>query len=136
MATNNPTFNTDGLVPIRGYQLSVHWSYVIMIGVAIVFLHFAFFATAIYLSRLVIIKDDTFLSAARLLSPLVEHLGPRATLLEGKELASALERFVPQGLVYGPKEDKELSGTVLGIGENILPRRRLPAKRHPDGRYI
>ena len=136
MATYNPSFQTEGLLPTLGYNLSVHWSYVIEISMGIIFLHFVFFATAIYMSRLVVIKNDTFLSAARLLRPLVEHLGPRATLLEGKDLSEAIEEFVLRGIIYGPREDNELHGTVLDIGEDIQPRQRLQTRRHPDGRYL
>lgn len=136
MATHNPRFNVEGLVPMLGYKLSVHWSYVIEICVSIVFVHFLFFIAAIYMSRRIIIKDDSFLSAARLLRPLVEHLGPTATLLEGKELSKVIEEFVPLGIVYGPRVDKEHPGTFLDIGEEVQPRRRLPTKRHPDGRYL
>ena len=88
------------------------------------------------MSRLVIIKDDTFLSTARLLRPLVEHLGPRATLLEGKELSKAIEEFMPNGIVYGPRQDMELHGTALEIGEAIRPRRILDTWHHSDGRYL
>ena len=136
MATHNPTFSYEGLTPVLGYNLSVHWSYVIEIAVTIVVVHFVFFMVAIYLSRLVVIKDDTFLSAARLLRPLMEHLGSKATLLDGKELSEAIQKFVPNGIVYGPREDHEQHGVVLDIGEDIKPRKRLPTRRHPDGDYL
>lgn len=84
MATRNPTFEAEGLVPILGYNLSIHWNYVIALCACIVGIHFVLFAAAVYTSRLVIIKDDTNLSTARLLKPLVEYLGSRATLLEGE----------------------------------------------------
>ena len=136
MATTNPTFGTEGLVPILGYRLSVHWDYVIALCACIVGIHFALFAAAVYTSRLVIIKDDNFLSTARLLKPLVEHLGPRATFLGGRELSDAIEEFVPGGVVYGPREDGPLGGTALDLGEQVLPRRRLNNRRHLDGRYL
>ena len=136
MATNNPTYSTEGLVPILGFSLSVHWNYVIAVCVCIVVVHFAFIVTAVYTSRLVIIKDDTFLSAARLLRPLVEHLGPRATFLEGKELSEAIEEFVPKGVVYGPRNDEALGGRALDLGEGVLPRRELIRRRHPNGEYL
>lgn len=136
MATTNPTFGIEDLVPIRGYNLSVHLDYVIELCACIVGVHFALFAAAVYTSRLVIIKDDTFLSTARLLRPLVEHLGPRATFLEGKELSKAIEEFVPGAVVYGPREDGALGGMALGLGEGVVPRRGLRTRRHPDGRYL
>ncbi|MCJ1455005.1 hypothetical protein MMC28_005358 [Mycoblastus sanguinarius] len=136
MATTNPMFSIEGLVPILGYKLSVQWDRFIALRVCIVGVHFALFAAAVYTSRLVIIKDDIMISTARLLRPLVEHLGPRATLLEGKELSEAIEKYVPSGVVYGPREDRALSGTALDLGEEVIPRRRFSTGRHPDGRYL
>lgn len=136
MAAINPTFKTEGLVPILGYKLSIHWNYIKPLCACIAGVHFILFAAAIYTSRLVIIKDDSNLSTARLLRPLVEHLGPRATLLRGEELSQAIEIHVPSGVVYGPREDGQLGGTVLDLGEEVLLRRRLSTGRHPDGIYL
>ncbi|KAF6223095.1 hypothetical protein HO173_013308 [Letharia columbiana] len=69
----------------------MHWSYVIELCACIVGVHFVLFAAAVYTSRLVIIKDDTMISTAILLKPSVEHLGPRATFLAGKDLSEAIE---------------------------------------------
>lgn len=136
MATTNPRFNIEDIVPILGYSLSIHWVYVISLCACIAGVHLVLFAAAVYSSRLVIIKDDTNISTARLLRPLVEHLGPSATFLEGKELSEAIEQHVPRGVVYGPREDQGLGGMTLDLGEEVLPRRRLRMGRHPDGRYL
>ncbi|KAL2041509.1 hypothetical protein N7G274_005891 [Stereocaulon virgatum] len=112
MADVNPTFETEGIVPILGYRLSIHWKYAIALFACIVGVHFILFAAAIYTSRLVIIIDDSNLSIARLLRPLVEYPGPRAALLKGKEFSQAIEEHVPLGVMYGPREDRGLGGTV------------------------
>lgn len=98
--------------------------------------HVFLLAAAVYTSRLVIIKDDTNVSRARLLMPLVEHLGSRATLSEGKELSKAVEEYVPRGVIYGSREYRELGGTALNLGEEVLPRRRLRSVRYSDRRYL
>lgn len=136
MATRNPTFEVEGLVPILGYNLSIHWNYVIALCACIVGIHFVLFAAAVYTSRLVIIKDDTNLSTARLLKPLVEYLGPRATLLEGRELCKAIEEHIPRGFVYGPRKERELGRMALDLGEEVMLRRQLSTGRHPDGMYL
>ncbi len=66
----------------------------------------------------------------------MEHLGPRATFLEGKELSRAIQEVVPGKVVYGPREDGGLGGMALDLGEGVVPRRKLRTRRHPDGRYL
>lgn len=135
MATRNPTIQVPGLVPILGFNLSIHWNYVLALCLCIVAAHFIIFATAIYNSRLVVIKDESNISIARLLRPLVEHLGDGGTILDGKELCGVIEGRVGSRVVYGVREGKG-EGRVLDVGEGIVPREWLRSRRHPDGRYL
>ena len=52
MATSNPTFKAEGLVPILGYKLSINWNDVTALCACIVGVHFGLFAAAVFISRL------------------------------------------------------------------------------------
>ena len=136
MATRNPSVQTHSAVPILGFHLTVQWKFTLALCASIVIVHFLFFAAAVYTSRLVIIKDDSNLSTARLLRPLVEHLGSQGTLIEGKDISRVIEDNGVMGLVYGPREDPGAGGRVLDISDRVMPRRTLAGSRHPDGTYL
>ncbi len=136
MAIRNPRIQIRGLVPYLGSHLTVSWSYVIALATCIAGVHFALFASAIYGSRVVIIKDDSNLSIAQLLRPLVDNLGSSGMLLQGKEISQFLDRDGTSGVVYGPCKIEEPDVYNLGIDGNIVPRKRLYNRRHPDGMYL
>ena len=136
MATRNPSVQSEGAVPILGFQLTVHWPFTCALCASIVIVHFLIFAAAVYTSRLVIIKDDSNLSTAKLLRPLVDHLGGQGTLIEGKDISKAIEDHGVGGLVYGPREDPGAGGRVLDVSDRVMPRRALARCRHPDGTYL
>ena len=136
MAVRNPSIQVHGLVPILGYHLSIHWNYVVGLCACIVGVHFALFAAAVYTTRLVVIKDESNLSIARLLRPLVEHLGESGTLMDGEKMSAVIEEKLPNGIVYGPREEGGVGGERrLDVGEGLKSRRMWPDGRHPDGRY-
>ena len=136
MAIRNPSVQYHGAVPILGFHLHVEWKFTRALCASIVIVHFLFFATAVYTSRLVIIKDDSNLSTARLLRPLVDHLGSQGTLIEGKDISRVIEDNGVSGIVYGPGEDPGTGGRVLDISDKVMPRRTLAGRRHPDGTYL
>lgn len=136
MATRNLTVQNHGSVPILGFRLSVNWDFTLVLCASIAGAHFGLFAAAVYASRLVIIKDDSNLSTARLLRPLVHRLGNKGTLFEGKDISKLLVIYGVEGLVYGPRDDKVEGGRFLDINEAVIPRRRLKNWRHLDGRYL
>ena len=136
MAVRNPSVQTHGAVPILGFHLTVQWKFTCALCACIVIVHFLFFAMAVYTSRLVIIKDDSNLSTARLLRPLVDHLGSQGTLIEGKDISRVIEDNGVRGLVYGPRDDPGAGGRVLDISDRVMPRRTLARWRHPDGTYL
>lgn len=136
LATQTPKIQVNGDVPHLGSNLSIHWGNVIALCAGIVGAHLAIFAAAIYIGRLVIIRDESFLSIARLLRPLVEHLGDGGTLLDGEETSTVIEAKVPGDFVYGPRESDREGWRILDIGGDIKPRENWNDKRHPDGRYL
>ncbi|KAK0509699.1 hypothetical protein JMJ35_008093 [Cladonia borealis] len=136
MAIRNPTVQSHGAVPILGFHLTVQWEFTLALCASILIVHFLLFAAAVYTSRLVIIKDDSNLSTARLLRPLVDHLGGQGTLIGGKDLSKAMEDNGVKGLVYGPREDPGAGGRILDISDRVMPRRTLARWRHPDGIYL
>jgi len=85
---------------------------------------------------LVVIKDESNLSIARLLRPLVDRMGNSGTLVDGEEMSGVIEENLPRGGVYGPREDGGGVGRMLHIWEGTRPRERWANRRHPDGRYL
>ena len=136
MAIRNPSVQFHGAVPILGFNLTVQWGYVGGLCGAIAFVHLLFIAAAVYTSSKVIIKDDSNLSTARLLRPLVDHLGSQGTLINGKDMSRVIEDNGFRGLVYGPREDPGAGGRVLDISDSVMPRKTLAGRRHPDGTYL
>ena len=136
MAIRNPSVQSHGAVPILGFKLTVQWGSIGGLCGAILSVHFLFIAAAVYTSSKVIIKDDSNLSTARLLRPLVDHLGSQGTLIEGKDISRILEDNGVRRLVYGPREDPGAGGRVLDISDRVMPRRTLAGSRHPDGTYL
>ena len=59
MASLNPRIQMVGSVPYLGSHLTVCWRDVIALFVCIVGIHFALFASAIWATRVVVIKDDS-----------------------------------------------------------------------------
>jgi hypothetical protein len=75
LATKNPRIDIQGTVPYLGSPINISWPYAITLFASIAGVHLTLLASAIYATRLVVIKDDSNLSTARLLRPLVDHLG-------------------------------------------------------------
>lgn len=136
LAKKNPQLQMQGLVPYVGSRLEVFWGIAITLLVGIVGVHLLLFTIVVYASRVVVIKDDSNLSAARLLHNLIDVLGPAGTFLDGKQLSQALSPSVADGVVYGPKHDATSQGYYLGLGTGLAPRTQLPNRRHPDGKYL
>ena len=64
------------------------------------------------------VKDDSELSTARLLRPLVEALGASGTLSTGKAMSQVLYK---DGLVYSPRETNGSNEYTLEMSEDVLP---------------
>jgi hypothetical protein len=137
MAWKNPRITVNCSVPYLGSRIYVSWPYLIALLACISGVHFALFASAIYTSRLVVIKDDSNLSTARLLRPMAEDLGHSGTVLKGKELSQVITRREGKGgVVYGPRNVEGWPNYYLDIGNSVPPRTKWKDRRHPDGVYL
>ena len=136
MINNNPPIQANGSLPHLGSRLTVVWPYAGALSAWILGIQFAIFAVVVRTAQVVVVKDDTHLSTARLLRPLVDDLGASGTLMSGRKISQALQgRREAAGLVYGPRPVKNSTDYDLAIGEDVLPRGRWPDRRHPDGVY-
>lgn len=133
MASKNPRIPIHGTVPHLGSRLHVYWPYAIALCLSIAGIHLALFLATVITTKGVISKDDSNLSTARLLRPLVESLGTGGTLLSGKKIGEVTQRNGFGGLVYGPRQGDNPSEYVLDIRQGIRP---LGDKRHPNGKYL
>lgn len=137
MANLNPTLLVRGTVPILGYTLSVEWKYVIALATCIAGVHTAFLALMLWIARPVIITDDSNLCTARLLSGLVGRLDGGGCLLDGREIAEAIQDKISGGtVVYGVKDGPEKAGgRVLVLGEDVGERKNLEGRIFPREAY-
>lgn len=136
MASKNPRIRIDGTVPHLGSRLDVRWPYVIALLTGIAGVHLVLFLLAIYTSRVVVVKDDSSLSTARLLRSLVDKLGDSGTVLTGEEISQVIQSRVAGDVVYGPRHVGDTGDYYLDIDTDIRPRRDWTNNRHPDGRYV
>lgn len=136
LARKNIMLQMQGTVPYLGSRIGVSWGIAIPLLVGIAGVHFFLFVSVVYASRVVAIQDDSNLSAARLLHNLIDILGPSSTFLDGKQISRALTPSTAGGLVYGPKHDEASQGYHLGLGKDVVPRTKLPNRRHPDGKIL
>ena len=132
MVRVNPQITTNGSLPMLGSLLRVHWPYVIALSAWILGTLAVIFAVVVRTAHTVVVKDDSELSTARLLRPLVEALGASGTLSTGKAMSQVLYK---DSLVYGPRETNGSNEYTLEISEDVLPLETLLQRRHPDGRY-
>ena len=135
MFNNNPTIQTNGSLPHLGSSLSVDWRFAGALSAWILAIQFIIFAVVVRTAQVVVVKDDTSLSTARLLRPIVDGLGATGTLVRAKELSPSLQKRYRTGLVYGPRVDKGRVGYSLDIAEDVLPLSSWPASKHPGGTY-
>lgn len=137
MVTRNPPISVnDDRVPHLGSRLVIFWHYALPLCFSIIVIHLALFVSAIYVTKIVLIKDDSDLSTARLLRSLVTHLNDSGTILDSKEICGVLGRSHQDGVVYGPRSLQDPTRYVLDIGQGVQPREDWPQRQHPSGRYI
>ena len=139
MATLNKHITIPGTLPTLGFHLSVKWRYVIALMSCITGVHCFLVRLIVYITRPVAIPGDSNLVTARLLQGMVGKIGEKGGLLEGKEIADAIQWEVlgsgnGRGSVgYGVRDGKE--GMVLELGEGMVRRRELPRGKFPEGEY-
>ena len=136
LASRNPQLPVNGLVPYLGSHLTVYWQTAIPLCACIAAAHFALFALAVFVTRVVIIKDDSNLAIARLLRSVVDTLGDSGTLLTGEEISEAIRKSGKSEVIYGPSSVEGFQGFFLDLNQSINPRAELVGNRHPDGKYL
>lgn len=121
--TDNPPIRVWGDKPWAGVLFKVKWLNLCLILGGITVGQLLLGLLAAFYSNTVFVKDDSYLSTARLLRPLVERLGPSGCALTGEEIASTLKTQ----MVYGVRVDKSNQRHHLDIGEDIMPVTKFPA---------
>ena len=132
LANSNPQIPLEGVVPYLGSRLQVFWPYTIALCVGILGLHLLLFLSTIIATKGVVIKDDSNLSTARLLRPLVDDVGSGASLLSGKKLGRIIQRNRVGGIVYGPRQNDGSNDHSLELSRGIPT---VQARKHPNGKY-
>ena len=79
--------------------------------------------------------DDSYLTIARLLPPLVTTLGSSRTAMSAKNMSKsiAVNLQFKKGVVYGPRECNGSQDYPLDLASEIRPANKWEGGRHPDG---
>jgi hypothetical protein len=88
----NPSLAVPGDEPNQGYALSVQWMYVHLILILTLGGQFILFMVSCLVSNLVVVKDDSPISVARLLRPIVERLGNAGSMASGEQICEVLTK--------------------------------------------
>ncbi|KIW27710.1 uncharacterized protein PV07_07427 [Cladophialophora immunda] len=137
---NGPRRNAPGWYAIPAQVVSVQWRWAASILGLLPFFQLVALVCVIAWANSAIIRDDSYLSAARLLRPIVEKLGDKGCLLTGPEIAEELAEL---RVKYGWREPgpdfafrNEIDGDVIRhvdiLDENEGLGRQGPM---PAGRY-
>ena len=138
MANRNPlSASFQGNLTHLGQALQPHWQTAIPLLAVIIGAHFTLFATAVYASRQVVIKDGSMLAIARLLRPLVDVLGDTGTIMTGREISNQISKAgdFSDGVVYGPRKNEGTEGYYLDLAGDTKTVQDWPDGKHPGGMY-
>ena len=138
MANRNPhNASFQGNLTHLGQALDPHWQSAIPLLAVIIGAHFLLFASAVYASQHVVIKDGSMLAIARLLRPLVDVLGDTGTIMTGKEISKKVSKAkdFQDGVVYGPRTYEGSEEYYLDLAGDNNTLQFWANGRHPDGTY-
>jgi len=123
-----PSVEAIGVQSRPGISLDVNWFYVRLTLGSILGAQLICGIFVVYSANSVFCKDDSYLSTARLLRPLVERLGNSGSTSTGLQISQTFTRSVR----YGVRSDSSSGQPVhhLDVGEDIL---KLP--KFPEGHY-
>lgn len=122
----NPMNRTLGLQPEQGTTISFDQYGLMILALSLLGgLHFLSFIVCAFMANRVVIPDESPLSIARSLGPIVAGLGGRGGLLSSEEIAKILDRQALYGLVEEKNEG-------LRICFEDVP----PVRAFPNGRYV
>jgi len=105
MDYNGPQRNVTGWYPVLAQSVSVEWEWAGAILGLVPVVQLIASVCVILWSNTAIIRDESHLSTARLLRPLVQKLGNKGCLLSGEEIA---ETFPDVRVKYGWREPDDL----------------------------
>ena len=120
-----------------GQSSDPHWESAIPLMAGTITAHVGLFAAAVITSRKMIILDDSALSMAKLLHPLVDALGVTGTVMSGTDIASLFAEHSDyrNGIVYGPRKITNSEEYTLNLAADIGIANTWHDSRHPDGTY-
>ncbi|KAL2431934.1 hypothetical protein ABEF95_002191 [Exophiala dermatitidis] len=116
MDYNGPRTNVSGWSPVPAQEVDVQWRWSATILAIIPAVQLVALVCVIAWGNAAIIRDDSCLSTARLLRPVVDHLANRGCLLTGHEIA---EQLASLNVRYGWRDPRQqilesATGTVSG----------------------
>ena len=129
---NNPYVDTtvNDLGPKQGVTLVLdHPNGIHEILITICGAHLVLFVLGALVANRVVVVDDSYLAIARLLRPVVEHLGDEGGLLKSDEICEALGDDVR--VVYGTRMQETARGMVNHLEVGTVPLTR----KFPEGFY-
>lgn len=139
---NGPRRNVTGWYPIPAQVVSVQWRWAATLLGLVPLLQLLALICVIATANSAIIRDDSPLSTARLLRPIVEKLGDRGCLLTGEDIADHLSdmrvkygwREPPSDLIFRNEIDTDpiRHVDILEENEGIGTQGAMPAGRY-DG---
>ena len=139
MAERNPSIRISGHVPHLGSHLTIYnnWRYVVALLACIVGMHFTLLVATAWVTRSVVVTDDSFVTIARLLNERVRRRDEDGTERheQGEGQATGETAYTSDGFVYGPLS---MGGGnyVLHMGESVNSLKRWEGGRHPDGIFL
>ncbi|KAI5853746.1 hypothetical protein BZA05DRAFT_394569, partial [Tricharina praecox] len=116
------TAQAKGQLVVTGVLLKVKWNFLFLILGTILVCQLLLGCATVAYANTVFCKDDSYLSTARLLRPIVERLGPSGCAMTGKDIAHTLS----ENMVYGVRADEGGTRHHLDLGEDIVPRKWFP----------
>lgn len=116
------TAQAPGHVAWVGVLLKIKWPALLLILGGILVAQLLLGVAVVAYSNTVFCKDDSYLSTARLLRPVVERLGPSGCAMAGHDIAHTLR----EQMVYGIRTDDTGQRHHLDLGEDIQPLRWFP----------
>ena len=151
MAYYNPYQLKPGTLPVLGYHLDNHWSFIIALAICIGVAHCVLVLAILWSALPIVVLDDSDLTTARLLHNLVGKVEGHGSALDGKRLAEELQKKIVQEnqnrqlndeseeygkLVYGVSgRDDVIGERVLDLGTDVMVRKNLKGGRFPRGIY-
>jgi len=111
------TAQAQGQIAWVGVLLKVKWPALLLILGSILLIQLLLGCAVVAYSNTVFCKDDSYLSTARLLRPVVERLGPSGCAMTGKDIAHTLREY----MVYGTRTEGDRHHLDLGHDIPVVP---------------